>query len=88
MTVNPGFKGQPLVPQALRKISDLKKIINKMKLKTKISVDGYVNSNTIPEMVSAGADILVLGSTGLFQKNKSIQESIIEIKQGIDNGLR
>lgn len=88
MTVNPGFKGQPLVPQALRKISDLKKIINKMKLKTKISVDGYVNSNTIPEMVSAGADILVLGSTGLFQKNKSIQESIIEIKQGIDKGLR
>ena len=59
-----------------------------MKLKAKISVDGYVNLNTIPEMVSAGADILVLGSTGLFQKNKSIQESIIEIKESIDKGLK
>ena len=51
-------------------------------------MDGYVNLNTIPEMVSAGADILVLGSTGLFQKNKSIQESIIEIKESIDKGLK
>lgn len=84
MTVNPGFKGQPLVPQALRKISDLKKMIKKMNLKVQISVDGFVNSQTIPEMVSAGADILVLGSTGLFRKNLTLKESLSLIKESID----
>ena len=87
MTVNPGFKGQPLVPQALRKINDLKNLIEKMQLKTKISVDGYVNSDSIPDMINAGADILVLGSSGLFRDNFTIEESIEQIKNSIDKVL-
>ena len=87
MTVNPGYKGQPLVPQALRKINDLKNLIVKMNLKTKISVDGYVNSVSIPDMINAGADTLVLGSSGLFRDKISIEESIDEIKNSIDKVL-
>jgi len=88
MTVNPGYKGQPLVPQAIRKIRDLKKMIKDLELDIKISVDGNVNPNTIPEMVSAGADILVLGSSSLFRKDISIPEAIIEIHAAIDQGLK
>ena len=88
MTVNPGYKGQSLIPQTIRKISDLKEMINKLKLQVKISVDGNVNSDTIPEMIASGADILVLGSSGLFQKNLSIKDSVQEIKKSIDEGLK
>ena len=47
MAVNPGFKGQGLIPQTLRKISNLKNKISKMNLNTLISVDGNVNENNI-----------------------------------------
>jgi len=88
MTVNPGYKGQPLVPQAIRKIRDLKKMIKDLELNIKISVDGNVNPSTIPDMVSAGADILVLGSSSLFRKDISIPEALVEIHTAIDQGLK
>ena len=87
MTVNPGYMGQPLVPQAIKKISDLKKMITNARLPVSISVDGNVNAKTIPEMVAAGADILVLGSSGLFTKSQSIKENVQKLKHAIDTGL-
>ena len=84
MTVNPGYKGQPLVPQAIRKIEDLRKMISNLELNIKISVDGNVNKDTIPNMVKAGADILVLGSSSLFQKDLSMPDAINEIHAAID----
>lgn len=84
LTVNPGYKGQQMIPQILRKLEKLKELIIKMKLKLSITVDGNVNKNTIPGFVKAGADILVLGSSGLFKKDMSIKESMSEIKEAID----
>lgn len=88
MAVNPGFKGQPLVPQVLRKIDKLRQMIDIAGLDVRISVDGNVNADTVPEMVSAGADILVLGSSGLFKGNESITDSLGAIKDAIDTGLK
>ncbi len=88
MTVNPGYKGQPLVPQMIRKIGDLKKMIMDLGLEIKISVDGNVNPNTIPDMISAGADTLILGSSSLFRKDISIPEAINEICTDIDLGIQ
>jgi D-allulose-6-phosphate 3-epimerase len=62
-------------------------MIKDMKLKTKISVDGNVNTDTIPQMIAAGGDILVLGSSGLFRKDLSILEAISQIKLAIDKGI-
>lgn len=87
MTVNPGFKGQELVKQTIKKIADLKKIINNMDLNIKITVDGNVNEKTIPDMVAAGGDMLVLGSSGLFRSDRTIKESCDIIKIAIDKGL-
>jgi len=87
MTVDPGYKGQPLVPQTLRKVEKLRKLLSDMKLSTRISVDGNVNSHTIPDMVQAGADILVLGSSGLFRKDMSIANAVAKLHEAIDLGL-
>lgn len=87
MTVNPGFKGQKLVTQTLRKIERLKKLIYDLKLNIKIEVDGNVCPQFIPEMVSAGADILVGGSSGLFRKDIGIDASVISMHNDILQGL-
>lgn len=62
MTVNPGFGGQKFIPQCLPKIEKLKNTIVKRGLKTLIEVDGGINGETAPLVLSAGADILVAGS--------------------------
>jgi ribulose-phosphate 3-epimerase len=87
MTVNPGYKGQPLVPQVLKKVKKLRKIIDDYNYQTKISVDGNVSFENIPEMIASGADLLVLGTSGLFRKDYTIPECMNKIHSAIDQGL-
>jgi ribulose-phosphate 3-epimerase len=83
MTVNPGYLGQPLVPQAIKKIQKLKKLIKDMNLDVKVSVDGNVNLKTLPYMLMAGADHAVLGSSGLFRE-KNLTEQLKNIKKTVE----
>jgi len=87
LSVNPGFKSQRLIPQTIRKIENLKNLIDKMGLKLTITADGNVNKSTIPDFIKAGASILVLGSSGLFRKDATIEQSVEEIKESIDKVL-
>ena len=86
MTVNPGYKGQSLVPQTLNKVEKLDKMLRDMNLRNQvsISVDGNVNPDTIPEMIKKGADNLILGSSGLFNKQFSISKNFERIIEAID----
>ena len=84
MTVNPGYMGQQLVPQVLKKVDKVRDLREKYGLNFRISVDGNVSLENIGSMVSAGADTLVLGSSGLFRKDRSITQSIELIKEEID----
>ena len=87
MTVNPGFKGGSLVPQAIQKIKDLKDVIKERGLNVEVSADGNVSLANIPPMVANGADILVSGSSGMFMKNQSLEESIKYFREAIREGL-
>ena len=53
--------------------------------KISISVDGNVNPSTIPEMILKGADNLILGSSGLFDKKNSIKKNFEKIIKAIDS---
>ena len=87
MTVNPGYMGQALVPQTLRKITKLKEMIGRMNLDIRIGVDGNVNFENIPKMVAAGADRLIAGSSGLFRSDMPLEESLKRMRDAIDEGL-
>jgi ribulose-phosphate 3-epimerase len=87
MSVNPGFMGQELVPQTIGKIEKIKERIVDMNLDIKISVDGNVNYENIPKMVSSGADILVGGSSGLFRSDIDLDDSIKRLRECIQEGL-
>jgi ribulose-phosphate 3-epimerase len=62
MSVNPGFGGQRFLPLALGKIEHLAELREAMGLNFRIEVDGGVGHDTVAQVVSAGADMLVAGS--------------------------
>ncbi len=60
MTVNPGFGGQSFIPAQLEKIRRLREMIGDRPID--LQVDGGINPATAPEVVAAGADVLVAGT--------------------------
>ena len=77
MTVNPGFGGQSLLESVLPKITLLRQMIDGMRLRTLIEVDGGVDSENSQRILAAGADVLVMGSAFFRDKNKQALVSFI-----------
>lgn len=79
MSVNPGFGGQKFIRRSLDKIRAVKQMITSRGLDTLIEVDGGVTLENAGEIIAAGADVLVAGSTvfsaenpaGMIQKLKA-----------------
>jgi ribulose-phosphate 3-epimerase len=74
MTVNPGFGGQPFIIEVLEKIRVARRYILDHQLNVDIQVDGGVNEITAGPSVTAGANVLVAG-TSLFRQ-KDMAEAI------------
>jgi len=66
MTVDPGYAGQKILPNAFGKVEQLKQILVSRRLKTAIEVDGNINVENARRLVDCGADILVLGTSSVF----------------------
>ncbi|MBQ7423309.1 MAG: ribulose-phosphate 3-epimerase [Prevotella sp.] len=62
MGVNPGFGGQKFIENTVKKVAQLRKLIDNSGSKALIEVDGGVQAETAPRLVEAGADVLVSGS--------------------------
>lgn len=63
MSVNPGFGGQKFITYTLEKIKQLKQMIRERNLDVLIEIDGGVTIENAKEIIDAGADVLVAGST-------------------------
>lgn len=83
MAVDPGFAGQKMIPSAIRKIRQLKQMIDDAGLDVHIQVDGNVSFENAPKMVSAGADILVAGTSSVFHRNMTIAEGMKALREGL-----
>jgi ribulose-phosphate 3-epimerase len=81
MSVNPGFGGQSFIPSTLKKIAQLRKIIDQNRYPLEIEVDGGVKIENIREVSRAGADIFVLG-TGIF-KTEDYGKTIKKLRREI-----
>lgn len=79
MSVNPGFGGQQFIPHSLKKIEELRRIIDDAGLRVKIEVDGGITLDNAKQIIDAGADVLVAGST-IF-KSKNPKETIAALKR-------
>ena len=76
MTVHPGFGGQKFISKILDKIRDLKKIKDEKGLNFEIEVDGGINFENNSEVINAGANILVSGTTIFKDNNGDIKKNI------------
>jgi ribulose-phosphate 3-epimerase len=63
MSVNPGFGGQKFIPGALEKIRRLKEIRERYNYSFRIEVDGGLGPENVMDVVRAGAEILVAGTS-------------------------
>ena len=63
MTVNPGFGGAAFSPNVLPKIARLRSMINEMGLSVDIEVDGGIKLDNVKEVIQAGANVIVAGSS-------------------------
>ena len=62
MTVNPGFSGQTFIRSQLKKIEELRKMIDDAEHEIHLEVDGGINDITAREVINAGADVIVAGT--------------------------
>ena len=78
MSVKPGYGGQKFISDSLSKINSLKKLLQNEKSSIKIQVDGGINIDTVAQVVSAGADSIVVGSA-VFNLDNSITKNVKSI---------
>ena len=84
MTVNPGYAGQALIPQMLKKISDTREFLDKNGYRhVEIEVDGNVSFENAKLMKNAGANIYVAGSSSVFRKDLSLKDGIKFLREVI-----
>ena len=62
MSVNPGFGGQKFIPSTLKKLAQVRKLIDNSGHRIRLEEDGGVGVNNIREIADAGADMFVAGS--------------------------
>jgi ribulose-phosphate 3-epimerase len=68
MTVRPGFGAQEFMADAAKKIVEVRKIVGPA---IRVEVDGGINAETAPVVVSYGADTLVAGNAIFAQKDRA-----------------
>ena len=81
MSVHPGFGGQKFIPNVIKKIKMLKKIKEEKNYSYDIEVDGGINFSNSKEVVNAGANILVSGTTIFRENNGNIKKNIETLKE-------
>jgi ribulose-phosphate 3-epimerase len=81
MTVNPGFAGQPFIPSMYQKIHKLSKLIEASGYDILIQVDGNIGPNTIPHVVRNGAELLVCGTSSLFNKDIDFEDAVQNVRE-------
>lgn len=82
MTVNPGFGGQQFIESSLKRILTLADWREELNPYCEIEVDGGISAKTAPQVVEAGATVLVAG-TNIFSGIDSIQNNIAALRQAI-----
>ena len=80
MSVYPGFGGQKFIPDVIKKIMKLDNLKKEKNFKYDIEVDGGINFSNSKEIIKAGANILVSGTTIFRENNGDIKKNIETLK--------
>lgn len=80
MSVNPGFSGQAFIPAVVGKIAEIRRMLNQIGSSAHVEVDGGMTAETLPQVVAAGADVIV-AATAIFKHPQGIAAGIAALRQ-------
>ena len=80
MSVNPGFGGQSFIPETLPRIASMRKMLDDGGLSAELEVDGGITADNAPEIVKAGATVLVAGNS-VFKAKEGISRAIRRLRE-------
>ena len=86
MTVNPGFGGQKFIEPVVPKIRHISRLVRERGLPVEIEVDGGIDARTAPQVVAAGATLLVAGSAVFGQTDR--KQAMEAIRNAVTGSTR
>lgn len=84
MTVDPGYAGQPFIPEMVQKIQELKALKLAHGHRYLIEIDGSCNQRTYSTLLDAGAEVLIVGTSGLFTLHDDLATAWTMMRDSID----
>ena len=82
MSVNPGFGGQSFRPETLPRIANIRRILDDRALHAELEVDGGINAENAPDIVKAGANVLVAGNS-IFRAEEGISRALQRLREAV-----
>lgn len=86
MTVNPGFGGQQFIPSTLAKIREVRAMLDRQGVVAEVEVDGGIDVTTAPEVVAAGARVLVAG-TAVYGDPDGVAAAVAALRRAAERGM-
>ena len=75
MTVDPGYAGQPFISEMVKKIEELRDLKARHGYNYLIEIDGSCNQRTYRTLLEAGAEVLIVGTSGLFNLHENLESA-------------
>lgn len=87
MTVDVGFAGQPFIEEMIQKIEEAKRLREEKGYHYKIQIDGSCKKETFKILADAGADIYILGSSGLFGLDPDLNKACEKMRDHYNSAM-
>jgi ribulose-phosphate 3-epimerase len=87
MAINPGIVGHKLIPGTIKKIGDLRQRIDNSAHDILLAIDGGVSPESASNMISAGTNYLVCGTSSIYKSDMPLDVKIGEFRNLIDRAL-
>ena len=85
MSVHPGYSGQHFIPEAIAKVSEIRKKLNALRSSAWLEVDGGIDVETLPKMKAAGATAFV-AATAIFKHAQGPRAGVESLRRLMDRG--
>ena len=82
MTINPGWGGQQMIPRQLLKVAAIRRLLDAGGFPAEIEIDGGVKVGNAAACTTAGADVLVCGSS-VFNATASVAENLSAMREAL-----
>ncbi|GAP20069.1 ribulose-phosphate 3-epimerase [Leptolinea tardivitalis] len=83
MSVNPGYSGQSFQPETVKRVKQMRSLLDSINPNASIEVDGGVTADNIKELNEAGADIFV-AATSIFKHPLGAMEGVRALRKALD----